>query len=100
MPGTDVVVLFFQKADLLLVLLDVQRIGGTGCLFIIEEAETEEGWLGGWVLRRDMELLPLQEDEGVDITGGKPGEHRSMDGSADNPNPLQANHNTPWKQTN
>lgn len=42
-----------------------------------------------------MELLPLQEDEGVDITGGKPGEHRSMDGSADNPNPLQANHNTP-----
>lgn len=43
LPGTDVVVLFFQKADLLLVLLDVQRIGGTGCLFIIEEAETEEG---------------------------------------------------------
>lgn len=82
-------------------LLDVQRIGGIGCLFIIEEAETEEeGWLGGWVLRRDMELLPLQEDEGVDITGGKPGEHRSMDGSTDNPNPLQANHNTPWKQTN
>lgn len=43
LPGTDVVVLFFQKADLLLVLLDVQRIGGIGCLFIIEEAETEEG---------------------------------------------------------